>query len=62
MSGSTTDFLNVPDERQSLTTMLHDKYHKAKRKQEAFDIAAEEIEIDKAWVVVCDDGKSTGKL
>jgi len=60
MSGSS--FLNIPEERQSLISTLHDKYHKAKRKQEALGTAAEEIEIDKAWAVACDDCKSTGIL
>ena len=60
MSGSS--FLNIPEERQSLISALHDKYHKAKRKQEALDTAAEEIEFDKAWAVACDDCKFTGIL
>ena len=60
MSGPS--FLNAPEERQSLIATMHDKYHKAKRKQESLDIAAEEIKVDEAWAVACDDCKSTGVL
>jgi hypothetical protein len=62
MAESKNSWIDKPEERQSLSVKLHEKYRKTKKKHDAFDAAAEEDKIDALWKTACDYGKSSGNI
>ena len=59
---SNGSWIEVPEERLSLSAKLHKKYRNNKNKHEAIDAAAAEDRIDALWKTACDDGKSNGTI